>query len=372
VSQEEWYTSAQARELLGLKERAVADLGAKGLLRTNEVATKGRRYAKDWVDDLVALLALYPPARNRDTALFELYALHRQYLAVPTDITRGRRDAQRAVLKSARDELVASGGVWPLERLAAELNLSPRRLRWWKRSGELAAVQFGPACFVTARYARYVVEVYTRWLTVDEAADAAGVTASGVKGWIAKDWIPVVMLQGMNRIDPRQLAAFLEARSAPASEEPTFSFEEAAREIGCTARALASRVSAGGVMASGWRDTRRLSKDEVARWKEWFNKLNAEFSWLQPVVERPGRKVRTITARQTARILGIGSGTTSLWSQADLLPFFPGSFLVRGPVTRLYVRQYVMGLRRFASGPKVRKREAVAYKKLCQEKGNIV
>jgi hypothetical protein len=134
---------------------------------------------------------------------------------------------------------------------------------------------------------------------------------------------------------------------------------------------LIGRISIGAVVSEGFSEGRRIPEHEVARWEKWFKHLNDEFDWLEPIITHPGRPVKTLHGKQVMAILGKSQPAITRWSQEGLLPFYPASFSQGDRVVRLFVQRYIMGLKRYAGG-KVLPRHAVEYKKLCQEKGNIV
>lgn len=361
-----WYTTAQTCVLFRLENaKAPAELHSKGLLPSKKNAA-GRLYAKDWVDALAALLVNYPSMHSRDERLFELYALNREYHS-HADASPDQRKRLRAKVKRKCEQLCADGKVWKLQQLAEVLELSEDRVRAWAHRGKLSALRFGNTWYLTARYAKYVVRVYTRWKTTHELAEEWNVPYDVlVEGWIGRGELPAVKFaDGMYRIDPEVFRAHMAAYTG-------VTLQEAARRIGCDKSTLTQQVHSGTVASTGWRYSRRIPEQEVAKWEELFNNLNADFAWLQPIVAQPGQAVQTLTSRQTQRALKASPAHLTLMSQEGLLPYFPRSFVVRERVIRIYVRRYIIGLAAYVGGGTATRRQAAAYKALCKERGNIV
>lgn len=376
VDADEWCTADEVRERLGLaSNETVRQLCKKGLLASNNVATKGRRYAKRWVDDLDRLIENYPPISRLDKALFELYALHRKYYDLP-DCSQYRRKIHKAEIRSACKELVKSGRVWTTKQLASALGVSAVCVRKWARSDRMSTVQFGRTHYLTAHYASHLIKVWFEWKTVLSLAEEYEVLAYSIWESIRLKRLPAVKFpDGVFRVDPevfrRHLVTLLKAKS---EAEPLVTIDEAVRRIGCKRQVFMDRLCEGTVIGVGQLNTRRIPEYEVVRWEKWFTCLNDEFSWLDPIIKPLGRKPQILSTKQVAARLKISGERVGAWSKQGLLPFFPGSFTapVGGSLVRLFVRRYIVGLQLYAGGGKVKCAHARAYKRLCQEKGNIV
>jgi excisionase family DNA binding protein len=367
-----WYTRSEAAERLGVDALAPSRLSTRGLLKSNGLQKSQQRFDASWVDEIAALIAMAPPQKNYDQALFELYALYREYHTIPEGVSRGGKDMHHARVQKACQEIVVAGRLWTLEQLAEQLNMRVERLRGWVTKNRLCALRLGQRTYLTARYGRFVVHVVTKWLTVDEAAEKWRITPGTINKWISHGGLDAIRLpDGMRRIEPKVLERYMNARASQ-SDDTAMPLDVAAAFIGCTYASLRSNVSDGTVKSEGFGGTRRIPKEEVLKLHEWFNNLNAEFRWLQPLLRRPVSEVQTLTAQQTARILKVGPGAITLWSQNGLLPFVPLSFMCTGSIIRKFVRLYIVGLSAYADGGKVARHQVRAYKKLCQEKGNIV
>jgi len=375
VNADEWYSVNEVCEQLGIANHSVRQLCKDGLLAYNGVATKGRKYAKRWVDDLARLTENYPPSSKQDKALFELYALHRKYYDVP-DCSPYHLRLHKAAIKSACTALVDSGRVWTTAQLAVALGVTAVCVRTWARSERMSTVHFGRTHYLTAQYASYICRVWLEWNTVLQLAEEHGILAYNIWEWIRLKQLPAVkFLDGVIRVDPKVFRRYL--ASLPKAEykaESLVTIDEAVRRIGCRRNVFMDQLCKGTIVGVGRWNTRRIPEEEVARWEKWFSCLNDEFSWLDPLIKLPRRKPEVLSAKQVAARLKISGERVGAWSKQGLLPFFPDSFTapVDGNLVRLFVRRYIVGLKQYAGGSKVTCAHARAYKKLCQEKGNIV
>jgi hypothetical protein len=364
-----WYTPAQTRALLKLAAKTPAQLSARGLLPFKGVRGAGRFYSREWVDDLARLLANYPSWRSCDMVLFELYAQYRNYHeSLPRD-TRYYRLLHHRKVWNECEELVAAGRAWTLQQLADELDLPLWRMHHWVKQGRLSALRFGDRGYLSARYGRYVVEIWTQWETMAVLGERWGISEHTIREWVHKEEFPaVVTWNNALRINPEVFRKFVEAR-AP---EGTVSLDDTARRLGLEVHAVVCRISKGGLSSVGFKATRRVPEEEVAHWEKWFKSLNPEFAWLEPILVRPGHSVRTLTSPQTYRMLNVSPATLSNWCRAGLLPFYPASFAMTGSPIHKFVLRYIAALQRYAGGEKVTYKQVRDYKALCQEKGNIV
>lgn len=363
------YTNDEVCTLLNLGKESPRDLSRKGLLPSNGETPLQLRYARDWVDELAVLLSRYPSLGSRDTPMFELYAWYRKYHAPPPNLTRGQLDRYRARIRQECEKLVVAKRACTVDELAEKLRVEPRRLYKWGWNGKLSSVRLGFTHYTSARYAAYIVELFTRWQTAVEIAYDHGFEPKTVNLWMANGELAAVRCpDGIQRASPEVIAAFFAARTADSG----LTISDAAARIGCDYRILVSQVSKGGVLSTGRGQLRRIPEDEVAYWEHQFNNLNPDFAWLQQIVMPDRRRqVALLSAKQVCKVLGVQPGAVTLWSQAGLLPFFVRS-LSRTVITRAFVSRYIDGLRRYAGGVKVARQQAVDYKQLCQAKGNIV
>lgn len=366
MSQHGWYVASEVADLLGFKDSgSVSDLAKKGFLLTNNVSGGGRRYCKKWVDDLARLQENYLGFRLHDHVLYELYSLHVRYANAPDE-----RSREEIIL--ARELLVKSGRARSLRDLANALNVPMWRVRNWAHNGSLGAVKVGLSYYLSARRAEQVAYVWFKWPTVVELAFTQHIQPRKIWAWIERKGMPAYkFLDGNYRINPEQFQEFLD--SLPGKKEGLLTVDEAVSRIGCDKHTFLARVCEGGIVTVGRYRELRIPEQEVARWEKWFKHLNDEFSWLEPVVAQSGQTVPTLYVRQVTSELGISAPTITVWAQQGLLPFYPGSFATNGHHTiRRFVRRYILGLRGYAGAPKVAKRHAVDYKRLCEEKGNIM
>lgn len=364
MREQEWYTLSTTKTLLKTSERVLRVWVERGYAATNGRSHKARRYAKDWVDGLARLLSLYPPMRFTDEALLELYGLQREFNNLPP-VARERHSAR---VRSLAERLADSGQVWRLEKLAAELGFSLSRLQKWSLVGKLSALRVGRNYYVSAVYGRYIVDVYSHWLTAEEAATKLGIWASSALERIARGKLPAVKCaDGRYRIDPEVLKPFI----VDLPDEPVVSVDEAVRRIGCVRRTLDYQIEHGRVATVGRHGKRQISEREVVRWQAWFSTLNG-FEWLQPQVTLTNRYKETFSLKQVAGKLKLGTATVGRWARLDLLPFLPASFSDEHKLERLFVKRYIEGLQRYARGEPLTLELAAEYKSLCEKNRRIV
>lgn len=369
MSDNEWYTRAESCALLRVSPRVLHALCEKGQVATNGRTLKACLYAKDWVDGLAQLLSVYPPMRYLDETLFQLFVLWKEFHAPMPGSTRNARDMRSIKVRKATERLVASGSAWRLEEVAAELDVPLERLRKWSRTGRLAAMRIGRDYFLSARYAKYIVEVYTQWLTVSEAAEKLGIWESATRQRIVQGYLPAFKCaDGRYRINPKVIKDHIVALP----DEPSMSIVEAASRLGCEQRTLHGQISKGRVIAVGPNSRRLITEREVTRWEAWFFSLNPGFEWLQTPITLANRDRETVSLKRASKALKVGTATVGRWAEAGILPFLPDSFPSDTKLTRLFVRRYIIGLQRYARNEHVTLLQAVAYKKLCQERGDIV
>lgn len=362
---DEWCTPAEACQLLNVSPIALKRLGGLGLLPTNGGVTSARRYAKDWVRGVAEQLAYYPSLRYVDDVLFELYAVFHAYHDTPEGFTRRRNDVRRAKVKQRLEPLLASGQVWDFNRLSEVLGSTVQVLNRRVREGRMGALRIGQEYYVTETYARYLIKIYTVWKTVGEAAAMWSVPRTTLISQIESGRLQAIKgADNIFRINPKDLAAHY----GKSVDEDSVTVDEAVRRLGCGRTSLARAILAGTVASTGQHETRRIPEAEVERWAQWFKNLNPEFAWLQT---RITSTALTFSAKQTITALRINIATLLDWSRSGLLPFFQGTF-PGAKEYRLFVRQYVEGLARYARGAKIDKKLALAYKQQCQESGYIV
>lgn len=365
------YTRARTCTLLGVNPKVLGTFVKKGYLLTDGRAGARAKFAKDWVDELAHLLAVSASTGDDDETMYKLYALHRAYLDVGGyTLSCDQRHRRRKKINEACQELAASNAVWTLQRTADAMQLPVGWLQRWARDDKMPALKFGKVRYVTAQYAERLITIWTTWKTASDLAEETGVLATTITHWARTQKIHGVRFMGGPwRIDPDGLKEFLSSRMAVEA----LTVDEAAQRMGCEKGTLKSRISDGIVVSVGEGANRRIPEEEVARWEKWFASINPAFEWLQPVLAQSYPEASTMTARQVCRVLEVGPSSLTVWSQLGLLPFFPASFIGPGrSVTRLFVRQYILALRRYAGAGKIGRQRLCAYKELCQEKGNIV
>lgn len=369
MSEQEWYESARACAVLGVSDRVLRGLAQKGYVPTRRYADMRLEYPKDWMEDLARLLSCGSSERYGDRALFELYKLYRSYYDID-HCTTAQLNYRRKKVGIARRKLIASGSIWRMQQLATRLNVPLSRVIDWAHAGRMQVLRFGRSYYLTARYAKYIIELWTEWQTVADLALLHNVTRYKIRDLIRrKKLAAVTFVDGYIRADPAMLRELLTLR--PQEKEGCYTLEEAAKRIGCDKHTLIESVCRGTVASVGCGDDRRIPEREIVRWEEWFKHLNDGFAWLEPIITHPGRSVQTMLAKHVITVLGKSQPTITRWSKEGLLPFYPDSFTKGCRVLKLFVRRYIMGLKQYA-GEKVLRSHAVEYKKLCQEKGNIV
>lgn len=370
MSQQEWYRAGEVVTLLKLASpEAVHDLADKGLLPTNGRAKKGRRYAREWVDALALHINRYPSSRNRDTALFELYALHREYCAVPSGVSRNAKEKCHKRVRLVAEQWADTGHICQLEQVAAELNISFVLMQSWAYLGHLSALPIGRKYYVTPRYSKYLIELFTEWLTVDEAAERLHVARSTIYTRVRGGKLAAVKCpDGFYRISPDEINRW--KREFP--EVPALPVGVAAQRIGCERSTLSQMIAEGSVAMVGQGTNRRVPEYEVERLRRRLNSLNAEFAWLQPIVMQPTKNLHMLSRQQAGKMLGVRAGTVGRWGEEGLLPFVTITLFDGNKMTRLYVKRYIAALRVYIGQRNPKRSIALAYRELCRTKGNIV
>lgn len=325
-------------------------------------------YHRQYIDGMVQKLALYPPElrKERDGVFFRLCTYQWQYHNT-AGMKKHARLQQCKRIKDKCDALVARGDAYLLAGIAPLIGKERLSVYRWHRAGILPVFKIGTSYYVSARYAQYLITVYTKWLTVAEAANATGLSEGRVLARINNGEVPATMCADKKyRIDPAVVEE-LAARSRSA-----MTLRAAAAQLGVSVVALSISVDRGVVQSIGGWHRRRIPYAEVQRWVKHFNTLNEPFAWLQPLIVLPRRKrPQTLTVAQAATRLGISYSTAKEWGASGLLPYFPGGFTSPTRVERLFVRLYILSLCEFAGKDKVTKEDAWNYLELCKQKNCI-
>lgn len=374
ASRQEVYGTRAACRVLGYSPRVMEDLRNEDGFLFFRGPTGRIQYDKQYVDGIAAKIAMYPPRlrRKRDEVLFRLYTLQYKYVHAVTGLSDKQCRKYRKSIQSECDALVANGRAFIVADLASRIGKDPKRLFAWGRSGDVPIIQIGKRSFVSERFARYLIMLFTKMLTVAEAADAARMSIGQVEGKINRgEILSIKCVDGLHRLYPSTVAELEAAEDERLSSE-LLTITEAAKRLGVGFSSLARAVSQGLVTSTGEQRKRRIPATEIELRLKQFDRLNEPFAWLQPLVVSAGIKPQTLTADQAAKHLAVERKRLSPWALAGLIPFFPESVPTPNHERRRYLRLYIFGLSKFAGNQKTTQEILERYKELCQEKNCIV
>lgn len=327
-------------------------------------------YDKGYVDGLAAKTRVSSDKDFRyDPTLFKLWYLKFKYDSCPKGLTHRRTADYRARVKTKCHALIASGDAVPLSQLAESLGGLFRKkdtFSVWARENRVACVRIGHLYYLSRRHFNYIVWLFTECETVNEIALRFNKDKATVEKWVRQGKITGIRCpDGITRFPPRT--------SNPLAVAPGLTLRETAKRLNVSYVTLVNRISEGIVTSTGNYHTRRIPEAEVAFWEKRFKSLNDGFGWLESR-NTTGARLYTLSTRQTAHSLNVKEVTLTTWGKENLLPYFTKSFSRDSvpPQERGFVKLYIYGLRNFAKGSKVTKRDAIQYRQLCTEAQNIL
>lgn len=378
------YSQSTTSELLGASKTNVRQLHDADIL---PCAAHGNcppgllEFTPEYIDYLAAKLKLYPATLQRrtvDSAFFKLCLIEWEFTQ-DEDSSKKRRLRARA----ACNRLVANGEAYDAAGLVTITGKSTSSVGKWGSEERIPCVRIGThgygSYFVSKRYGDFLSRVFHSWQTYDQIAFEASVAHSTVSSWVKKGWVPAFRCpDGRSRIPPGTVNVFIKAASLRQTRvidgQAVLSLAEAARRLNVGERTINTAAQKGFVQVLRSPVLSGVPVAEVEAWESRFNTLNANFDWLVPHLTQSGRRPQTVNKQQAMRLLGIGKTLSATLDKKELLPFYQRSFRTEGREGKSYVRQYLVGLRRFiATVPKnAQTKKALEYYLLCKKRGVIV
>lgn len=370
----EIYTSRTVCDKLGFTSRVLQDMREDETLVFTHLGRNHIAYDAQYVDELAALWAKYPPAlkETRDVGLFTLFKLQWEHKHPPTNSSRKEKIVWRRQIAEQCRDLVAKEAIYPLSAVAVLTGQKLRTVQAWRGKGSILALRVGNHCYVSQRYGRFLRTLFSEWNTLLTVQEKTGISAVTLYTRISMGRLEAVRCPDkLYRVAPAVTASLVKS-DFDEDGQPLFTFKAAAQHLRVPCQTIRSAALRNQVVSVGQGRSLRIPWAEFQKWDYLFNHLNPGFAWLEPLVLTSAGKPHTVPSKQAARVLGITESTLARWCEEELLPFFLRSFSNSPPVMRDFLRLYLFGLRKYADPGPVPRGVARQYLALCKEKNQVI